>query len=158
MVENKVDLQVRQASMHRLLDWLVEYFYICTNWFFYRFELIKPTCMFTLAKWTLLRLSIIYFARMAQHKWRIILAKLMELSVQHPSAIELISNMHINSTTSFHKSHFGATPPIQISCGTIQGDTLSPCLFIIFLNPLLRWLEKNNMGYHFNTYIAPQLM
>ena len=65
--------------------------------------------------------------------------------------VELISNIYMNSMTSFHGNHFGTTPPIQINKGTIQGGTLSPYLFIIFLNPLLWWLEKNNIGYYFKT-------
>ena len=66
-------------------------------------------------------------------------------------AVEIIDNIYTDSTTSFTGSYFGTTPPINISRGTIQGDTLSPNLFIIFLEPLLRWLEKDNIGYHFNT-------
>ena len=66
-------------------------------------------------------------------------------------AVEIVGNIYTDSTTSFTGSHFGTTLPINISRGTIQGDTLSPYLFIMFLEPLLRWLEKNNMGYHFNT-------
>jgi hypothetical protein len=41
------------------------------------------------------------------------------------------------------------TPPI-----VRKGDlmfALNPYLFIIFLEPLLRWLEINELGYHFNT-------
>ena len=64
---------------------------------------------------------------------------------------ELIGNLYINSTTSFHGNHFGAIPLILINIGTIQGDTINPYLFIIFLDPLLRWLGKNNIGYHFKT-------
>ena len=66
-------------------------------------------------------------------------------------AIEIVGNIYKSSTTSFTGSHFNTTPPIEISRGTIQGDTLSPYLFIIFLEPLLRWLEKNDLEYHFNT-------
>ena len=66
-------------------------------------------------------------------------------------AVEIVGNIYHNSTTSFTGNHFGTTPPITISRGTIQGDTLSPYLFIIFLEPLLRWLEKDDLGYHFNT-------
>ena len=69
-------------------------------------------------------------------------------------AIEIVGNIYNNSTTSFTGSHFGSTPPIEISRGTIQGDTLSPYLFIIFLEPLLRWLEKDDLGYHFNTSLS----
>lgn len=66
-------------------------------------------------------------------------------------AVEIVENIYQNFTTSFTGNDFGITPPIEISCGTIQGDTFSPYLFIIFLESLLRWLEKDNMGYHFNT-------
>lgn len=66
------------------------------------------------------------------------------------NAIKLIGNIYTNSITSFHDNHFGTMPPIQISRGTIQGDTLNPYLFIIFLDLLLKWLEKDNLGYHFD--------
>ena len=66
-------------------------------------------------------------------------------------AIEIVGNIYKDSTTSFTGNTFGTTPPIKISRGTIQGDTLNPYLFIIFLEPLLRWLENDNLGYHFNT-------
>ena len=69
-------------------------------------------------------------------------------------AVEIVGNIYTDSTTAFTGSHFGTTLPINISRATIQGDTLSPYLFIIFLEPLLRWLEKNNLGYHFNTSTA----
>ena len=66
-------------------------------------------------------------------------------------AIEIICNIYEHSSTSFTGSHFGTTPPIKISRGRIQGDTPSPYLFIIFLELLPRWLEKDEAGYHFKT-------
>lgn len=79
------------------------------------------------------------------------LLALME-DLGYPSdAIELISNIFTNSTTSFHDNHFDATSPIHISKGMIQDNTLNPYRFIIFLDPKLWWLEKDNIGYHFNT-------
>lgn len=57
-------------------------------------------------------------------------------------AIMLIRNMYSKPSISFRGTHFITNPPIQISHGTIQGDTLSPYLFNVFLEPLLRWLEK----------------
>jgi len=66
-------------------------------------------------------------------------------------AINLIGNIYFKSTTTFTGEHFGKTQPIPIQRGTIQGDTLSPYLFIIFLKPLLRWLQQENNGYTFGT-------
>ena len=66
-------------------------------------------------------------------------------------AIKLIGNIYSQSTTTFIGKHFGKTQLIPIQRGTIQGDTLSPYLFIIFLEPLLRWLQQGNNGYSFET-------
>jgi hypothetical protein len=66
-------------------------------------------------------------------------------------AINLIGNIYSNSSTMFSGSYFGKTKPIHIQRGTIQGDILSPYLFIIFLEPLLRWLERGNLGYKLQT-------
>jgi hypothetical protein len=51
----------------------------------------------------------------------------------------------------FFGSYFGKTKLVYIQRGTIQGDTLSPYLFIIFLEPLLKWLERGNLGYKLKT-------
>ena len=66
-------------------------------------------------------------------------------------ATTLVGNIYSQSTTYYTGKHFGKTKPIPIQRGTIQGDTLSPYLFIIFLEPLLRWLERGNNGYTFGT-------
>jgi hypothetical protein len=62
-------------------------------------------------------------------------------------AINLIGNIYSNSSTIFFGSHFGKTKPVHIQRGTIQGDTLSPYLFIISLEPL----ERDNLGYKLKT-------
>jgi hypothetical protein len=41
----------------------------------------------------------------------------------------------------------GSTPYINISCGTLHGDTLSLFLFPLFLEPLLLWLTVGSRGY-----------
>jgi hypothetical protein len=66
-------------------------------------------------------------------------------------AVILIGNIYSQSTTIYSGDAFGHTPPIPIQRGTIQGDTLSPYLFLIFLEPLLRWLHQSHQGYPFHT-------
>jgi hypothetical protein len=41
----------------------------------------------------------------------------------------------------------GNTAPLSIFIGTLQGDTLSPFLFPIFMEPILRWLAVGSRGY-----------
>lgn len=38
---------------------------------------------------------------------------------------------------------------MKIERGTIQRDTLSPLLFLIFIEPLLRWLQSGGRGYKY---------
>lgn len=47
-------------------------------------------------------------------------------------AIAMVGNMYSQSTTTFVGEYFGKTQPIPIQRATIQGDTLSPYLFVIF--------------------------
>jgi hypothetical protein len=61
-------------------------------------------------------------------------------------AIDAVKSIYHAATT--HISLRGNTgPAIQIGKGTIQGDTLSPLLFIIFIEPLIRWLHVGGRGY-----------
>jgi hypothetical protein len=66
-------------------------------------------------------------------------------------AITLVGSIYSESHTTFTGPYFGQTKPIPIQRGTIQGDTLSPYLFINFLKPLLRWLDQDHLGYSFKT-------
>jgi hypothetical protein len=66
-------------------------------------------------------------------------------------AINLIGNIYSQSSTIFLGEYFGKTLPIYIQRGTIQRDTLSPYLFLIFLEPLIRWLQQGNNWYTFGT-------
>ena len=48
-------------------------------------------------------------------------------------AVALVGNIYSQSITTFTGKHFGKTQPIPIQRGTIQGDTISPYLFLICL-------------------------
>ena len=50
------------------------------------------------------------------------------------------------SSTAYITPH-GLTPQIPIHRGTLQGDTLSPFLFTLFIEPLMRWIQSGGRGY-----------
>ena len=60
--------------------------------------------------------------------------------------IEVIKDLYTNAATEY-KLPYGNTPAIQLERGTIQGDSLSPLLFLIFIEPLPRWLHTSGRGY-----------
>ena len=63
-----------------------------------------------------------------------------------PDAIHVIADLYKDAVTKIRLS-FAETNPITIERGTIQGDTLSPLVFLIFIEPLLRWLQSGGRGY-----------
>jgi len=62
--------------------------------------------------------------------------------------IEVVKNLYQDASTVIHLPG-GNTDPIAIERGTIQGDPLSPFLFLIYIEPLLRWLHVGGRGYKF---------
>ena len=65
-------------------------------------------------------------------------------------AIEAVRSIYQHARTSIKTEH-GRTREIPIERGTVQGDTLSPLLFLIFIDPLLRWLRVGGRGYKFQS-------
>ena len=63
-------------------------------------------------------------------------------------AIEVIKDLYTGATTQVKWDH-GITSPIPVDRGSIQGDSLSPLLFLIYIEPLLRWLHVGAKGYMF---------
>jgi ribonuclease HI len=61
-------------------------------------------------------------------------------------AIEVVKHLYTGMHTQV-KTPFGTTKPIPVDRGTIQGDSLSPFLFLLYLEPLLRWLTVGGRGY-----------
>jgi hypothetical protein len=52
-----------------------------------------------------------------------------------------------NVSGTYNMTPHGNTPTIPIHRGTLQGDTLSPFIFVIFTEPLVRWLFIGSRGY-----------
>ena len=66
-------------------------------------------------------------------------------------AIDVVKDLYTGATTSV-KWDSGITKPIPIERGSIQGDTLSPFLFLVYVEPLLRWLHVGARGYKFGSF------
>ena len=62
-------------------------------------------------------------------------------------AIDTVKNLYEDATTQIRLPSGGSTQKISIERGTIQGDTLSPFLFLLYVEPLLRWLRVGGRGY-----------
>ena len=67
----------------------------------------------------------------------------------HPDFIKLICNIYENNTCGFN-TPYGLTDAVPITHGVRQGCPLSPVLFVLFLDPMLLWLEDKRFGYPVN--------
>jgi len=63
-------------------------------------------------------------------------------------AIDVVKNLYQQATTQVRLPTGGHTDQISVERGTIQGDTLSPFLLLMYLEPLLRWLQVGGRGYN----------
>ncbi|KAJ9533485.1 hypothetical protein QJQ45_026526 [Haematococcus lacustris] len=61
-------------------------------------------------------------------------------------ATDAVRDLYTGATTRFN-TPYGHTDPVPVDRGTIQGDSLSPFLFLIYIEPLLRWLQVGARGY-----------
>ncbi len=52
-----------------------------------------------------------------------------------------------SASNTYYMTIHGNTIPLSIYMGTLQGDTLSPFLFTIFMESLLRWRVFGSRGY-----------
>jgi ribonuclease HI/exonuclease III len=65
--------------------------------------------------------------------------------------IDIIEDLYCESVMRV-RTPLGVTREIRnLGRGTVQGDPLSPLLFIIAIDPLLRWLQAGNRGYRMHT-------
>ena len=60
--------------------------------------------------------------------------------------INIITNLYNGATTELVTPH-GHTPPIGIKRVTLQGDPLSPLMFDLMIEPLIRRLNASHKGY-----------
>ena len=62
-------------------------------------------------------------------------------------AIDAVKNLYEKATTQVKLSSGVCTGQIPVERGTIQEDTLSPFLFLLYMEPLLGWLHVGGRGY-----------
>ncbi|GAB4816309.1 hypothetical protein N2152v2_003355, partial [Parachlorella kessleri] len=74
-----------------------------------------------------------------------LLQTMCDLGFTH-DAVRVIRDLYTGAQTRI-KTPFGTSDPIDFERGTIQGDSLSPFLFLICIEPLLRWLHVGGRGY-----------
>jgi hypothetical protein len=72
---------------------------------------------------------------------------LSRLGIPH-DGIAAIADMYTDAHTDLQfPGHSGAPPRVAWRRGTLQGDTLSPLIFLLFLEPLLQMLQAGCDGY-----------
>jgi hypothetical protein len=67
-----------------------------------------------------------------------------------PDALSALKYLYTGATSRIHWDTT-ITAPIPIARGTMQGDSLSSFLFLLYMEPLLRWLQVGGRGYIFGS-------
>jgi ribonuclease HI len=75
------------------------------------------------------------------------LAEVLEQQGYPLDAVEVVRDLYTGAQTCVAGPGDELSEPIPILRGTIQGDSLSPLLFLAYMDPLLRWLHWGGRGY-----------
>jgi len=65
--------------------------------------------------------------------------------------INIIANLSSGATMEFVIPH-GHTSPSGVRRGTLQGDPLSPLMFDLVIEPLIKWLKASQKGSDITSY------
>jgi ribonuclease HI len=83
------------------------------------------------------------------------LQEIMRMLECPEQTINIVKDLYQDTTTKI-VTPTGSTCDIPVRRGTLQGDSLSPLLFLIFIEPLLRWLQQGNRGYQYGCLTVAQ--
>jgi len=75
------------------------------------------------------------------------ITEVLQLLKLPQDAVAAVKDMYTGATTSL-RLPAGLTDPIPFQRGTLQGDSLSPLIFLLFMEPLIQWLAAEDHGYH----------
>ena len=65
--------------------------------------------------------------------------------------IEVIQDLYTDASTQVSTPHGKTSDVPFLGRGTVQGDSLSPLVFLLCIEPLLRWLAEGDRGYRLGT-------
>jgi len=91
-------------------------------------------------------LCYLYFEGAFLSTYRKQLVRVLDLLGLSADFTRLVSNLYSGGTAEFITPH-GHTPPVGNRRGTLQGDPLSPLLFYVMVELLIRWLTASGKGY-----------